>query len=126
VLKRLNGNIPKNLKFLPFEYEIFDSMLESKLIVSRAGAITLTEIAYLKRPSVLVPFPFAQDNHQYINAKYFEEKGAAILIDNDELKDSFDLIINIFNSPERLNEMKYALNDLFIPEAESRIVKNLC
>lgn len=126
VLKRLNGNIPKNLKLLHFEYEIFDLMLESKLIVSRAGAITLTEIAYLKRPSVLVPFPFARDNHQYINAKYFEEKGAAILIDNGELKDSFDLIINIFNSPERLNEMKYALNDLFIPEAERRIVKNLC
>lgn len=126
VLGELKGNVPKNLRLLPFEYEILDLMFESKLIVSRAGAVTLSEIAYIKKPSVLVPFPFARDNHQYINAKYFEEKGAAILINNDELKDSFDLIIKIFNSPERLNEMKYALNDLFIPEAERRIVKNLC
>lgn len=126
VLKKLKGNTPKNLKLLPFEYEIFDLMLESKLIVSRAGAITLTEIAYLKRPSVLVPFPFARDNHQHINAKYFTEKGAAILIDNDELKDSFDLIIKLFYSPQKLKEMKEALNNLFIPEAESRVVKSLC
>jgi len=126
VLAKLRNDIPKNLKLLSFENKIFDLMLESKLIVSRAGAITLTEIAYLKRPSVLVPFPFARDNHQYINAKYFEEKGAAILIDNDELKDSFDLIIKIFDSNRKLKEMKEALNNLFISEAESRIVKNLC
>jgi UDP-N-acetylglucosamine--N-acetylmuramyl-(pentapeptide) pyrophosphoryl-undecaprenol N-acetylglucosamine transferase len=55
------------------------------LIVSRAGASTLAEIATLAKPAILVPYPLAVRNHQEINAKAYESSGAAIVIHDNEL-----------------------------------------
>ncbi len=62
-----------------------DAYAAAELIVSRAGATTLAEIAAVGRASILVPYPHAADNHQYLNAKVFEETGAAILVPDAEL-----------------------------------------
>lgn len=127
VLKKVKSRAyPKNLKLLPFEYKVLDVMAESRLIVSRAGATTLSEIALLGRPSVLIPYPYAQDNHQYINAKYFEKRGAAFVIDNNKIADNFYFIITLFNSTKNLEAMGKAAHNLFIADAEHKIVKNLC
>ena len=59
-----------------------DALAAADLIVGRSGATTLAEIAAVGRPSVLVPYPHAADNHQYLNAKTFEAAGAAVLYDD--------------------------------------------
>ena len=50
----------------------------SDLIVSRAGATAISEILYLGKPSILIPYPFAADNHQELNAKVLDNIEAAV------------------------------------------------
>lgn len=115
----------ENLEIISFTEEILNIIANSKLVVSRAGAMTLSEIAMTERPSILIPYPYARDNHQEINARYFEKKQASIVIKNNELKDNFDLIIDLFYSPVKLKEMSKASKSLFIPDASTKIVKQL-
>ena len=55
------------------------------LVISRAGATTLAELNHFKKPAILIPYPYAKDNHQYWNAKAAEEEGTAILLPESEL-----------------------------------------
>jgi UDP-N-acetylglucosamine--N-acetylmuramyl-(pentapeptide) pyrophosphoryl-undecaprenol N-acetylglucosamine transferase len=52
-------------------------------VINRAGASSLAEIAALRVPAILVPYPVAADNHQFYNAKEFEKSGAAVLIEQN-------------------------------------------
>jgi UDP-N-acetylglucosamine--N-acetylmuramyl-(pentapeptide) pyrophosphoryl-undecaprenol N-acetylglucosamine transferase len=69
-------------------------MLNSDLVISRAGAITISELKYTKTPSILIPSPNVTDNHQMHNAKSMEDKGLAKMIEESELnkEEIFDLI----------------------------------
>lgn len=62
-----------------------DALAAADLIVGRAGATTLAEIAAVGRPSVLVPYPHAADDHQRLNAEVFAEAGAAVVVKDAEL-----------------------------------------
>jgi UDP-N-acetylglucosamine--N-acetylmuramyl-(pentapeptide) pyrophosphoryl-undecaprenol N-acetylglucosamine transferase len=80
--KHYNTESIKVLSFvdnMPYLYDICD------LIVSRSGAMTVSEILEFKKPSILIPFRFAAENHQVFNAKYLEEKFAALLIEEKDL-----------------------------------------
>ena len=60
-------------------------MEASEIVISRAGAITVTEIANIGKPSILVPLPNVSHNHQQYNAEVLQKAGAAKIIQNDEL-----------------------------------------
>ncbi len=66
---------------------------QADFIVARAGASTLSEIACMSKASLLIPFPFAAHNHQYFNAKSFEDKQACIMIEEKEVY-ADNMIIN--------------------------------
>jgi len=55
------------------------------LVIARAGALTLAEIAVCKLPAILIPYPFATGNHQMINARVYAENGAATIIEDGQL-----------------------------------------
>lgn len=57
----------------------------SDIVVARSGAMTITEIANLSKPSILIPLPNVSNDHQMYNAKVLENVGAAKIIKNDEL-----------------------------------------
>lgn len=72
---------------IPKEY-IYDMPLQmaaADLIISRAGAMTLSELALMKKPSILIPSPHVTDNHQYENAKVLSDAGAATLVQEKDL-----------------------------------------
>jgi len=71
---------------------------EADLVVCRAGAVTVAELAAGGLASILVPFPHAVDDHQTANAKFLSEKGAALLIRQEEL------------SPQKLAEVIASLD----------------
>src|SRR6266550_2489439 len=73
----------KNLKAVvkPFLAEMDLALGAATACVSRSGASSLAEIAAMRLPSLLVPYPTAADNHQLINAKAFEKTGAARLLE---------------------------------------------
>jgi len=56
------------------------------LVIARAGALTLAEIAVCKLPAILIPYPFATGNHQMINARAHSENGSAIIIEDKQLE----------------------------------------
>jgi UDP-N-acetylglucosamine--N-acetylmuramyl-(pentapeptide) pyrophosphoryl-undecaprenol N-acetylglucosamine transferase len=68
---------PVETSVLAFEKDMAGLYGEADLVISRAGATALAEIAVCGLPAVLVPFPFAKDNHQEANARCFERAGAA-------------------------------------------------
>ena len=86
-LKEKNINIDKieNCKILPYIYNMEEVENISDVIVARSGAMTITEIANLSKPSILIPLPNVSNDHQMYNAKVLENVDAAKIIKNDEL-----------------------------------------
>ena len=80
-----NINSIENMKIIPYIYNMEEIMNIVDLIVSRSGAMTVTEIANLGKPSILIPLPNVSHNHQLYNAKVLENIGAASILLNDEL-----------------------------------------
>ncbi len=96
----------------------------SDLIVSRAGATTLAELAIVGRPAVLIPFPYATHNHQERNAREFEEAGAALCRPQDGLNGAelAALIGQLAEDETRRSSMADAMGSLARPRAAADIV----
>ncbi len=86
-LKEKSINIEKieNCKILPYIYNMEEVENIADVIVARSGAMTITEIANLSKPSILIPLPNVSNDHQMYNAKVLENVDAAKIIKNDEL-----------------------------------------
>ncbi len=93
------------------------------LVVCRAGATTLAELTVCKKPSILVPFPAAADNHQVQNAMSLVSAGAATMIEERDLTGEVLAreIRAILSSPERLDRMARAAGRLGSPQAAKEI-----
>lgn len=72
------------VKVTPFIFDMPAALANADLVVGRAGAGAVSEIAAVGRPSLLVPYPFASGDHQRINAEYLEKAGAAVSVLNHE------------------------------------------
>mgnify|MGYP002562876317 CR=1 FL=1 len=83
--ENVNINNIENAKIVPYIYNMEEIMNVSNLIVARSGAMTITEISNLGKPSILIPLPNVSGDHQLHNAKVLENIGAAKIILNDEL-----------------------------------------
>lgn len=75
----------ENIHVVPYINNMSEVMAAADLVISRAGAITLAEIAALKKPSILIPSPNVVRNHQEQNAREFEKAGGAVVITEDIL-----------------------------------------
>ena len=83
--RNININYVENIKIVPYIYNMEEVMNVADLIVARSGAMTVTEISNLGKPSILVPLPNVSGDHQTYNAKVLENQKAAKIIKNDEL-----------------------------------------
>ena len=97
------------------------------LIVGRAGASSTAEIAVLGKPSMLIPFPFATDNHQEQNARAFEDAGAAVVLAESQFTpDSFVAQVRLLlEDDELLDDMGHAARGLAKPMAAEAIVEEM-
>ena len=82
---KININKIKNVKILPYIYNMEEMMNLADIIVARSGAMTITEISNTGKPAVFIPFPFATENHQEYNARVLVNKNAAKIILDKEL-----------------------------------------
>ncbi|GBR77471.1 UDP-diphospho-muramoylpentapeptide beta-N-acetylglucosaminyltransferase [Candidatus Termititenax dinenymphae] len=99
----------------------------AKLCICRAGATTLSELAALGLPSILVPYPHAADNHQEFNARYFEKHGAGVVIlDKDLSAASLEKTIAKIDDPTTLEKMSKAAKALSISNAAEKIAEFIC
>jgi UDP-N-acetylglucosamine--N-acetylmuramyl-(pentapeptide) pyrophosphoryl-undecaprenol N-acetylglucosamine transferase len=93
------------------------------MVISRAGASSLTEIAHAALPAILVPFPYAADDHQTHNARVFSDAGAAVLVQERDLDEETlaRQIQDILGDPESRNSMARAARNLDVPDAAARV-----
>ena len=116
-------NLPDNCKLMPFMSDLICLLKDSDLIVSRAGASTISEITAIGLPSILVPSPFVTNNHQYKNAKELADKGACVIVEEEEF--SKDRILReidaIFDDKELYQNMKKQSKELGVSDSASRI-----
>ena len=94
------------------------------LVIARAGATTVAELTAVGRPAILVPYPFAADNHQERNGLALAESGAALVFRQAELTGPklAEAIQALFEHPERLEKMQTAMRSLARPDAAGTIV----
>ena len=74
-----------NVKLTPYIYDMPTQMAAADVVICRAGAMTVSELALMKKPCIMIPSPYVADNHQYKNAKALADRGAAVLIEEKEL-----------------------------------------
>jgi UDP-N-acetylglucosamine--N-acetylmuramyl-(pentapeptide) pyrophosphoryl-undecaprenol N-acetylglucosamine transferase len=94
------------------------------LVIARAGATTIAELTTVGRPAILIPYPFAADNHQERNAQALADAGAALVFRQSEL-DGVKLaaaVKDLADDPGRLERMQSAMKSLGRPEAAETIV----
>lgn len=99
----------------------------SDLLITRAGAMTITELSLSGKPAILIPFPYASENHQLYNAKVLEEKGASIIIEEKDLNedDLYIKISDIINDDEKLKIMGKNARDIAILNVEEKIYSEI-
>jgi UDP-N-acetylglucosamine--N-acetylmuramyl-(pentapeptide) pyrophosphoryl-undecaprenol N-acetylglucosamine transferase len=123
--------VEKGYRAVGFEPDVRDfiddmskAYAECDLVVCRAGATTLAELTVCKKPSILVPFPHAADNHQVMNAKSLADAGAAVMIEEKDLTGEMLAreIRSILAHPERRERMARAAGLLGSPQAAKEIV----
>lgn len=107
----------------------FDDMAglyeQADLLVSRAGATSLAELCVMGRPAILIPYPYAADNHQEHNARQVVERGGALLRKESELTagDLATTIVSLLNDRDRLRTMGEKSRAASLPEATGNIVR---
>jgi UDP-N-acetylglucosamine--N-acetylmuramyl-(pentapeptide) pyrophosphoryl-undecaprenol N-acetylglucosamine transferase len=111
----------------PFLFEMAAEMRAADLIVCRAGAMTLAEIAAIGRPAVLIPLPTAADDHQRRNAEVFQAAGAAVLLDQRTLTGTAlaAQVLSLAQDPERRHAMAAASRAFARPDAARLVVDRM-
>ena len=108
-----------------FSHDMSGLMNLAHLIVCRAGASTLAEITAVGRASLLVPYPFAANNHQEVNARFLGQAGAAEIILNKDFTGTVfaGKIRQFISAPDILAGMEEAARRLARPDAAKEIVR---
>lgn len=103
---------------------MYTCMSAADLIISRAGAMTITELTEIGRASILVPYPAATENHQFYNAKTLADKGAAVIIEDAELtgESLIKAVSELYNDREKLLEMEKNAHSMKKSDAADRII----
>lgn len=117
----------ENAKIFPYIYNMEEMMNVADLIVARSGAMTITEISNLGKPSILVPLPNVSGNHQFYNAKVLEDIGAAKIILNDELNynNLNSTIEEIVLNKNKIKEMAQKSLTVSTSDVEDKIYKEI-
>ncbi len=93
------------------------------LVVSRAGAGSISELELLGKASVLVPSPNVAEDHQTKNARALSDVGAALFVSDAEAPDRLiDTVLNAFKNPGGLSEMRKKIKELALPDSDEKIV----
>jgi UDP-N-acetylglucosamine--N-acetylmuramyl-(pentapeptide) pyrophosphoryl-undecaprenol N-acetylglucosamine transferase len=119
--------LARRVNVRPFIDDMPGALADAALVVARAGALTLAELAITRRPAILIPLPTAADDHQTENARAFERVGAAVLMPQPEASPAAlaDLIAAIMNDSARRAAMATAMRSLGRPNATLDIVAEL-
>tara|TARA_B100000989_G_scaffold233549_1_gene180365 strand:+ start:2448 stop:3515 length:1068 start_codon:yes stop_codon:yes gene_type:complete len=115
-LKRLKQfYLQKNINFEVFYYSnnLHKIIKECDFVITRSGASTINELVFLETPFLAIPYPFAVDDHQFYNAKYYIEKNLGWLIRENEITENFlyKFIMNLIKNKKLLLQKKKNMHE---------------
>lgn len=95
-------------------------------VISRAGAIAIAELCVVKKPVLFVPFPFAAEDHQTVNAQSLVKHDAALMVRDSEAKEkAVAMILDLMKDERRQEELIRNISSLAIADADERIAKEV-
>jgi UDP-N-acetylglucosamine--N-acetylmuramyl-(pentapeptide) pyrophosphoryl-undecaprenol N-acetylglucosamine transferase len=117
----LQANIVAELA--PFFADLPQRLAGAHLVIGRSGASTVAELATIGRPSILIPYPYAADDHQTANARAFEAAGACLVIPHAGFTSPMlaDHLRTLFEAPQHLADMAAAAHAAGRPDAAARL-----
>jgi UDP-N-acetylglucosamine--N-acetylmuramyl-(pentapeptide) pyrophosphoryl-undecaprenol N-acetylglucosamine transferase len=96
------------------------------MVVSRSGAMTVAELCVAKRPVLFVPYPFAAEDHQTVNAMELVNKNAALIVKDSETSEKLvPMIMELAKDKNRQNELKNNIGKFAITDADKRIAEEV-
>ncbi|WP_367915617.1 undecaprenyldiphospho-muramoylpentapeptide beta-N-acetylglucosaminyltransferase [Leadbetterella sp. DM7] len=109
-----------------FIYEMDKAYAAARLVVSRAGALAVSELALIGKASILVPFPYAAEDHQTKNAESLSRKNAALLIPDSRVNEELvPAVTTLLADPDRIAAMENAIKAFARPKAAEDIVNEI-
>ena len=116
----------KNIWVNDFIMQMEQAYAAADMVISRSGAMAIAELCVCKKPAVFVPFPFAAEDHQTVNAQNLVNKNAGIMIkDSDALDQLVPAIIGLSTDVEKQNELKNNISKLGIINADEVIANEI-
>ena len=117
-----NKNNIKNYLF-EFDENIVKLISYANLAITRCGASSTAELTHIRTPFIAVPLPYSIDNHQYLNAKYYEDKGCCWLLeqDNFNVENLFNLVIEAIRNKKKLNDVIQNMKKIYIGNVYNNI-----
>ena len=96
------------------------------IVVSRSGAMSIAELAVMKKPAVLVPFPFAAEDHQTVNAQRLVDKNAAMMIpDSAALDQLVSTVVELSKNEKKQQALKENISELAVNNADEVIAQEI-
>lgn len=116
-----------NIKVLPYLDNLAGLMRNCDLIVTRAGASTMSEILALNLPAIFIPSPYVANNHQYYNALEIVKNNAGLMIEEENLNGEvlFNMVTDLLNDKKKYEIMKMNLRNLGKTDSSEIIVKEI-
>ena len=110
----------------PFFKDMAALYRQADLVVARAGATTLAELSVMGLPALLIPYPYAADDHQAKNSLYYVQGGGAVMYREEELDANLlaSAIIELLRNPGELHNMAVQMKKMGKPEATRRIISD--
>jgi UDP-N-acetylglucosamine--N-acetylmuramyl-(pentapeptide) pyrophosphoryl-undecaprenol N-acetylglucosamine transferase len=109
-----------------FIYKMDLAYAAADVVISRAGAIAVSELSIVAKPTVLVPFPFAAEDHQTKNAMSLVDQNAALMVaDKDVTTALFPTVKELVNNPAQMQELSKNMQPLGKPEATLQIAQEV-
>jgi len=117
----------ENIQLLEYIYDMPKRMAAADIVINRAGAMTLSELAISGKPCILIPSPYVTNNHQYKNAKVLSDAGAAVLIEEKDITDKTlpAVIEELFGDTSKLAAMSENIKKFAVPDASEKLLDEL-
>ncbi len=118
-----NIKIPINVHIVPFVFEMPRLMKVTDLMISRAGASTISEITALAIPTIFIPSPYVPNNHQFVNAMDLVNQNSACILEEKDLSSDtlIPMIDELLNNSIEYNKIKNNLKNIGINDSATRI-----
>lgn len=124
---RLGLDKKKNVVLLDYIYDMDEKMARADLVISRAGAMTVSELALGGKCAILVPSPYVAENHQYKNAKALEDVGAGVIVQEHQLSEGKleEETVRLLSSPDIRADMSKKIVSFAEPRANEMIYEEI-